>query len=273
MSRISETFAQLKEKNEGALVAYLTVGDPHPKKTPHLVCALIEGGADIIELGIPFSDPIADGPTIQNAVSRSLASGARPSDSFDIARNVHEKYDTPLVLMTYYNLVYRAGISKFLDLAHESGISGLIVPDLPVEESQEYKEACEATGIDTIFLASPSTDSTRLKRILSQTSGYLYLVSLYGVTGIRREITESALNLVTKYKGIVAGTVPLAAGFGISRPEHVKQIIRAGADGAIVGSAFVKIIEENPSSIKRAAVKLTNLAKAMKKAARSVNVK
>lgn len=212
-------------------------------------------------------------PTIQNAVSRSLASGTRPSDSFDVARNVHEKYDTPLVLMTYYNPVYRAGISKFLDLAHESGISGLIVPDLPVEESQEYKEACEATGVDTIFLASPSTDSTRLKRILSQTSGYLYLVSLYGVTGIRREITESALNLVTKYKGIVVDTVPFAAGFGISRPEHVKQIIRAGADGAIVGSAFVKIIEENPSSIKRAAVKLTNLAKAMKKAARSVNVK
>lgn len=268
MSRISKTFAELRERNEGALIAYLTVGDPQPKRTPRLVGALIEGGADIIELGIPFSDPIADGPTIQNAVSRSLASGARPRDAFGIAQGIHEKYDTPLVLMTYFNPIFRAGVSDFLDLAHKAGISGVIVPDLPVEESQDYKNACGAAGIDTIFLASPSTASNRLERILTQTSGYLYLVSLYGVTGIRPKLSESALSLVRKYKDIVADRVPLAAGFGISRPEHVKQIIAAGADGAIVGSAFVKVIEENSSSMTSAARKLKNLAKAMKKAAR-----
>lgn len=231
------------------------------------MAALIDGGADIIELGIPFSDPIADGPTIQNAVSRSLANGAKPSDGFQVAQAIHEKYDTPLVLMTYFNPVFRAGISKFLKMAKESGISGMIVPDLPVEEAQGYKEMCKAAGIDTIFLASPATSADRLQRILAHTSGYLYLVSLYGVTGIRREISESAMSLVRKYKDIVSGTVPFAAGFGISRPEHVKQIIEAGADGAIVGSAFVKIVEDNTSSAIRTATKLTKLAKAMKKAA------
>ena len=268
MTRISETFTQLKEKSEGALIAYLTVGDPHPKETPRLVGALVEGGADIIELGIPFSDPIADGPTIQNAVSRSLASGARPLDALEAARDIHERYDTPLVLMTYFNPIFRSGLSRFLNLARKSGISGVIVPDLPVEESQEYKKECVASDLDTIFLASPSTDPERLKHILRQTSGYLYLISLYGVTGMRAAVAESALSLIKQYSDFIAGSVPLAAGFGISEPEHVNQIIRAGADGAIVGSAFVKIIEENTGNLPRAAEKLKNLARAMKQAAK-----
>jgi len=265
---ISRTFAELQQKREGALIAYLTVGDPTPKKTPRLVSALIEGGADIIELGVPFSDPIADGPTIQNAVSRSLASGAKPRDAFGIARRIRETYDTPLVLMTYYNPIFRIGLSEFLDQTRKSGITGLIVPDLPVEESRDYKDACRSAGLDTIFLASPSTESNRLKEIVSQTSGYLYLVSLYGVTGIRPKLSESALKLVSVYRDMVDGVIPLAAGFGISRPDHVKQIISAGADGAIVGSAFVKIIEENTRNMTRAARKLTNLARAMKRAGR-----
>ncbi len=245
----------------------MTVGDPHPKKTPHLIEALIQGGADIIELGIPFSDPIADGPTIQNAVSRSLASGTRPLDALEIAHAIHEKYETPLALMSYFNPIFRLGLSKFLDLAKRSGISGIIVPDLPVEESQEYKKQCVAHDIDTIFLASPSTDPERLKQILSQTSGYLYLISLYGVTGMRATVGDSALTLIKKYRDLIAGSVPLAAGFGISKPEHVRQIIRAGADGAIVGSAFVKIVGDNSGNVTRAAQKLQNLARAMKKAA------
>jgi tryptophan synthase alpha chain len=268
MTRISETFAQLKKKAEGALVAYLTVGDPHPKETPRLVGALVEGGADIIELGIPFSDPIADGPTIQNAVSRALAGGARPLDALDTARDIHERFDTPLVLMTYFNPIFRLGLSRFLNLARKSGISGVIVPDLPVEESQEYKTECVASDLDTIFLASPSTDPGRLKQILSQTSGYLYLISLYGVTGTRATVAESALRLIEQYSDFIAGSIPLAAGFGISKPEHVSQIIRAGADGAIVGSAFVKIIEDNTGNLPRAAEKLKNLARAMKQAAK-----
>jgi len=230
--------------------------------------ALIDGGADIVELGIPFSDPIADGPIIQNAVSRALSSGGRPLDALDVANTIREKHDFPLVLMTYYNPVFRLGLSKFLSLARKSRISGIIVPDLPVEESQVFKEECIAHNIDTIFLASPSTTLERLQRIIAQTSGYLYLISTYGVTGIRSKLDESVLSLVRRYDELVAGSVPLAVGFGISKPLHVEQIVKAGADGAIVGSAFVKIIAENLTNTARAAQKLRNLTKKLKKATR-----
>ncbi len=266
MTRISETFNRLTEKGEGALIAYLTVGYPNLKKTPRLIGALVEGGTDIIELGIPFSDPIADGPVIQNAVSRSLANGARPLDALDVARMVREKYDTPLVLMTYFNPVFRVGLPKFLKLAKKSGISGIIVPDLPVEESGDYKKECVAAGIDTIFLASPSTEPGRLKQILAQSSGYLYLISLYGVTGARSKVADSALSLIGRYSDTLAGSLPLAVGFGISKPEHVTQVLKAGADGAIVGSAFVQTITENSRNLSSVTKKLENKAKAMKKA-------
>ncbi len=266
MTGISETFDRLTGNEEGALIAYLTVGYPDGKKTPRLIRALVEGGADIIELGIPFSDPIADGPIIQNAVSRSLASGTRPLDALDVARKVRDKYDTPLVLMTYFNPVFRVGLPKFLRLAKNSGISGIIVPDLPVEESGEYKKECLAAGIDTIFLASPSTTPKRSKEILAQTSGYLYLISLYGVTGARTAVAESALSLIKRYKKMTAGSVPLAVGFGISKPDHVRQMIKAGADGAIVGSAFIDTITQNSRNLTRVSNKLENMAKAMKKA-------
>ena len=247
MTGISESFDQLKERGEGALIAYMTVGYPTPKQTPRLIEALIEAGADIVELGVPFSDPIADGPTIQNAVMHSLASGSRPLDALEVARALHEKHDTPLVLMSYFNPIYRIGMQKFLSLAKDSGISGIIVPDLPVEESEDYKKECVATGIDTIFLASPSTHPERLEQILAQTSGYLYLISLYGVTGVRSSVSEPALALIRKYRGIVNGSVPLAVGFGVSKPDHAREMIRAGADGVIVGSAFVKVVGENPA--------------------------
>jgi len=265
MTEISKAFSNLKSKNQGALIAYLTVGDPHPKKTPRLAEALIEGGADILELGIPFSDPIADGPTIQKAVLRSLQGGSRPMDALSVAREINDKYDVPIVAMSYFNPIFRFGIAKFITQAKKCGISGLIIPDLPVEECHEYRKECVVNGMDTIFLASPSTDATRLKQILAQTSGYLYLISLYGVTGIRTQIAESATSLIKKYHEIVAGTVPLAVGFGISKPEHVRQVIKAGADGAIIGSAFVRIVENNRGSIIRAGRKLKSLARAMKK--------
>lgn len=266
MSRITETFSELEYENEGALIAYLTVGYPRPSYTQRLVEALIKGGADMVELGIPFSDPIADGPTIQKAITTSLANGARPLDALKAATQIHEKYDTPLVLMTYFNPVYRIGLPTFLRRAKKSGVSGLIIPDLPAEESEEYKKECLAAGIDTIFLASPSTQPDRLKRILRQTSGYLYLISLYGVTGIRSTITAPELDLVKRYATILKDTVPLAVGFGISGPDHVKQIIRAGAGGAIVGSAFIQTIERSSGAISQKARRLERLARAMKNA-------
>jgi tryptophan synthase alpha chain len=266
MSAISNTFKDLEERNEAALIAYITVGDPAPKNTPRLVSALIEGGADIVELGIPFSDPIADGPTIQAAVKRSLMSGTRPVDALHIARAISDKYDTPLVLMTYYNPIFRLGLNKFLAPARKSGISGIIVPDLPIEESSDYKKECVAASLDTIFLASPSTDEQRLKEIISQTTGYLYLISLYGVTGVRRVLPDAALSLVRKYSIALRETLPLAVGFGISQQNHVRNLVRAGADAVIVGSAFVKIIGENTRNVSRASTKLSRLARNLKKA-------
>ena len=269
MTSISETFRELGKRNEAALIAYLTVGDPKPENTQGFVRALIEGGADIVELGVPFSDPIADGPTIQNAVSRSLAGGAKPLDALRVARAVTNEYENPIVLMTYYNPIFRVGLPKFLVLAKRSGVSGIIVPDLPVEESQEYRQHCITRGIDTIFLASPSTTPDRAKKILSQTTGYLYLVSLYGVTGIRAAVSKSALKLISEYSRLASATIPLAAGFGISKPQHVRQIVKAGADGAIVGSAFVKRIEQNRASPRKAAQRLKRLAHSMKNATKN----
>jgi tryptophan synthase alpha chain len=164
------------------------------------------------------------------------------------------------------SVIYRVGLQKFLTLAKNSGISGIIVPDLPVEESKDYKKEYVSANIDTIFLASPSTHPNRLKQILAQTSGYLYLISLCGVTGVRSSVAQSALTLIRKYRGAMAGSVPLAVGFGISTPDHVRAMIHAGADGAIVGSAFVEIIRKNQRNPIHAAKKLENMAKAMKKA-------
>jgi tryptophan synthase alpha chain len=265
MTAISQTFAELKERREAALIAYLTVGDPQLKYTARFAAALIEGGADIVELGIPFSDPIADGPTIQRAVTRSLSAGTKPLDALDVAKTIRKQYkDTPLVLMTYFNPIFCVGLDKFLALAKNAGISGVIVPDLPVEEAGDYKKECSAADVDSIFLASPSTDTRRLKKILDQTSGYLYLISLYGVTGVRAKISDDAVELVRKYSSMIGGSIPLAVGFGISKAHHVKTLVAAGADGVIVGSAFVNVIGANPRNIIRATSKVKRLAEELK---------
>jgi len=268
MTEISDTFRCLKEKNEAALIAYVTVGDPHVSKTAELVGALVEGGVDIVELGIPFSDPIADGPTIQNAVLRSLTGGCKPPDVFEVASTIRERYKIPLVAMTYYNPVFRIGVSRFLKLGKKAGISGLIIPDLPIEESTSYREECASNEMDTIFLAAPSTDAARLKRIAGKTSGYLYLVSLYGVTGARTILAEDALQLIKRCDNFLPDKLPFAVGFGISKPNQVKSIIHAGADGVIVGSAFVNIIADNAHSTRRAGQKLQKLARKLKRATR-----
>ena len=268
MTEIADTFRDLKEKNEAALIAYVTVGDPQVNKTAQLVGALVEGGVDMVELGIPFSDPIADGPTIQNAVLRSLAGGCKPPDVFEVASTIRDNHTIPLVAMTYYNPVFRLGISRFLKLGRKSGISGLIIPDLPVEEANGYREKCVSNDMDTIFLAAPSTDQERLKRIASKTSGYLYLVSLYGVTGARTKLAEDALQLIKRCDSLLPNNLPFAVGFGISKTDQVNRIVRAGADGVIVGSAFVNIIADRARNIRQAGQKLEKLARTLKRATR-----
>jgi len=243
MNEIARTFLRLRMQGEGGLIAYVAAGDPELSYTPRIVDALVEGGADIVELGIPFSDPIADGPTIQAATLRALKAGTTPKKVLKIAEEIKGKNKIPVVILTYYNPIFRMGLDNFFESAGACGVDGVIVPDLPVEEANEYKKFAETNGIDTIFLAAPSTSTERLRKIVESTSGFLYLVSVFGVTGTREKVQDLTIRLVRKTLPITNGKVPVAVGFGISRPEHVKTIVQNGADAAIVGSGFVKIIE------------------------------
>ena len=244
MSAIDACLRRLKEKGEGALIAYVCGGDPNPEFTPEIVESLIRGGADIVELGIPFSDPIADGPTIQAASVRALKAGTTPKMVMEIAGRVKEIHSSvPLSLLTYYNPIFRMGLEKFFNLTSTYGIDGVIVPDLPVEEAKEYKRLAEDHGISTIFMVTPNTTEERLERIINFTSGFLYMVSIFGVTGAREKIHQLTLNTIHRIKPQIGDRIPLAVGFGISEPEHVSTIIKNGADGAIVGSALVKVVE------------------------------
>jgi tryptophan synthase alpha chain len=242
---IEESFERLKNKSEGALISYIMGGDPRPDLTPKIAKALLEGGADILELGIPFSDPIADGPTIQAANLRALNSGTNPITVLKLINQIKDHHKVPIVILTYYNIIFRMGLENFFYTAKKSKVDGVIVPDLPVEEARDYKPVADKYGIDTIFLASPSTSIARLRKIIEYDSGFLYLVSLFGVTGARKKLEASTIRLIEKFLPYTKGKVPLAVGFGISKPYQVKSIIEAGAEGAIVGSAFVEIIQKS----------------------------
>ncbi|MEM2904734.1 MAG: tryptophan synthase subunit alpha [Candidatus Bathyarchaeia archaeon] len=245
MRSIADTFRALREKGDGALIGYVMAGDPSLKETFRIVESLVQGGVDVLELGIPFSDPIADGPTIQAAGLRALKAGTTPLAVLEVGKEVASCFGLPVVLLTYFNPVFRAGLGSFLRLAKQSGVAGLIVPDLPVEEASEYKSAALREGLDTIFLAAPSTTAARLERIVRNTSGFLYLVSVFGVTGIREKIQGLTLETIRRVLPYTRGRLPLGVGFGVSQPSHVEAVLDAGADAAVVGSAFVRMIEEN----------------------------
>jgi tryptophan synthase alpha chain len=213
-------------------------GDPSAEATDKIVEALANGGADIIELGFPFSDPVADGPTIQVAGQRSLAAGMDIQRYFELVRGL--EVEIPLVCMTYYNPVFKFGVEKFVEGAAEAGIGGLIIPDIPVEEAAELKSSCDKYGIDLIFLIAPTTTDERIRKILQRGSGFLYLVSRLGVTGAREDVSSSTIDLLSR----VETEIPKAVGFGISTGRQAEEVRKAGADAVIVGSAFVKIIEE-----------------------------
>jgi len=265
MSLIEEVFKRLRERGEAALIGYITAGIPTPDETSEVADSLIRGGVDILELGLPFSDPIADGPTIQAASHRALKAGMTPKRVFKTAEEIKSRWRAPIALLTYYNPVYRMGVDRFVESARSHGVDGLIVPDLPVEEAGEYRISAERYGLDTIFLASPATSIERLRLIVGATSGFLYLVSLFGVTGTRPRLQESTLKLVKRLRPYTEGRVNLAVGFGISRPEHVRDVVNAGADGVIVGSAFVKVVEEGRAK-DRMLKEIWSFAKALKSA-------
>ena len=244
MSEISKVFFNEYQRDNAVLIAYVTAGDPNPEDTVDIAGALVKGGADIIELGIPFSDPIADGPTIQAATVRALNAGTTVKKVLKIARTIKNKWKIPVVLLTYYNPIFKMGLKNFFEYAQISRTDGVIVPDLPIEESTEYSFLAKNYKIDTIFLASPSTSKERLIEIANASSGFLYLVSVFGVTGTREKMQDNTIKLIQKAAQIIVKRkIPLAVGFGISNSEQVKMVIKNGADAVIVGSRFVKIIE------------------------------
>jgi tryptophan synthase alpha chain len=271
MSEIRKAFRRLKEQNSGALIGYITGGDPKPEHTLRIAGALITGGVDILELGIPFSDPIADGPTIQAASARALRAGTTPRMVLEMAQEIKRKLRVPIVILTYYNPILRMGLDNFLRSASSNRVDGLVVPDLPVDEADEYRKIAETYGIDTVFVATPSTSIARLTKIVACTSGFLYLVSRFGVTGARENLEHSTVQLVERFLPYTRGQIPLAVGFGISKPKHIKAIIGGGADGAIVGSAFVNIVDKNQGNIGETLKEIKEYAHELKEACRKTS--
>ncbi|HKX96516.1 MAG TPA: tryptophan synthase subunit alpha [Candidatus Nitrosocosmicus sp.] len=245
-NRIDNKFNELKTKNEKALICYVVAGYPDIMTSEHIITSLINGGADIIEIGIPFSDPIADGSTIQYAIQNSLISGTTPDMCLELASRIRKTFpNIPLIIMTYSNILYRKGYIQFAQKAKESGIDGFIIPDIPIEESKEYLNTMQYMGMSTIFLVSPNTAEKRLKMISRICTGFLYAISVYGTTGERQGFDEYTIESIKRVKNITADKLPLAVGFGISNPQHVKYMIDAGADAVIIGSAIIKkIIKE-----------------------------
>ena len=247
-NRIHKKFNELKSKNEKALSCYVVAGYPDMMSSEHIITSLINGGADIIEIGIPFSDPIADGSTIQDAIQNSLRSGTTPDMCLELASRIRKTFpNIPLLIMTYSNILYRKGYIQFAKKAKESGIDGFIIPDIPIEESKEYLKIMQSIGLSTIFLVSPNTAGKRLKMISRICTGFLYAISVYGTTGERQgfdEYTIESIKRVKKVTSAAADELPLAVGFGISNPSHVKYMIDAGADAVIIGSAIIKKIQE-----------------------------
>ena len=267
MMSIEEKFRILNDRGEGALIGYITCGDPTIKHTLSIAKALIDGGIDMLEIGIPFSDPIADGPVIQRAVVRALRSGTRPSMAFDLAKKIRIDHpQVPVIILTYYNVIFRMGIERFFRLASENYVSGVIVPDMTIEESLEYREIADKYNVDRIFLAAPTTSNERLKKIMECSSGFVYLVSVFGVTGIRDRFSEESIRFIRRASLISGGKTRIAVGFGISRPSHVREVIANGADGAIVGSRLIKIIEDNIDDEERILRDLKNYVRRLKKA-------
>ena len=235
MSKIKEAFA-----NGKAFIPFVTCGDPDLETTKKIVCSMAQNGADLIELGIPFSDPTAEGPVIQNANLRALTNGVNTEKIFDMVRELRQNITIPMVFMTYSNVVFSYGAEKFIRICNEIGIDGLILPDLPYEEKEEFDDICKKYDVDLVSLIAP-TSANRIAMIAKEAHGFIYIVSSLGVTGVRSEINTDIASLVKLVRE--NSSVPCAVGFGISTPEQAARMASI-SDGAIVGSAIVKLIAE-----------------------------
>ena len=263
--RIGKRFAELAKAGELGLVAYVTAGDPSLDASEKIVLAAAEAGADVIELGVPFSDPVADGPTIQRASERALRGGATLAGVLDLVRHLRAKSQVPLVLFSYFNPILQMGLDKFAEAASGAGADGVLATDLTPEEGAEYRKAMHARGLDTIFLGAPTSTDARLQLISAASSGFLYLISRTGVTGERDSLPEDVPSLVRRARQFTK--LPIAVGFGISLPTHI-SVLGGIADAAVVGSALVAEIEK-ASSPDAAAKGVAERIRVLKQAARS----
>jgi tryptophan synthase alpha chain len=245
MSRLADTFSRLRAERRPGLVTYTTAGDPDLPRSAAILKVLVGAGADVLEVGVPFSDPLADGPVIQRATERALAAGGSLRATLDIIAEVRREVSTPIVLFTYANPIVRMGLEAFAARAAAAGVDGVLALDLPVEEAAQFNAALSAAGLDTIFLLSPTTTDDRIRQAARLGSGFLYAISRLGVTGARDRVASGAEEMVRRIRAVT--DMPLALGFGIARPEHVAEVGRY-ADAAVVGSALVSLVGEHAHS-------------------------
>src|SRR5262245_22505820 len=244
-SRLAATFSRLRAGTTPGLVTYVTAGRPDLPRTEGVLRALDRGGADVLEIGVPFSDPLADGPVIQRATERALASGTTLTGVLDLLERLRPEVGAPFVIFSYANPILRMGAERFADRAREAGVDGVLVLDLPIEEADGFRNMLAARRIDTILLLSPTTTDERLRKAASLGSGFLYAISRLGVTGARDRLADGAQEMVQRIRRV--SDLPVALGFGISKPEHVREVGR-WADAAVVGSALVSVIANEGAS-------------------------
>ena len=243
-NRIYNKFRELTSKNRPALICFIVGGYPTIAHSEQIVSSLVKAGADMIEIGIPFSDPIADGPTIQKAYNTALKNGVTPQKCLHMCANLRKKFPTlPLLIMTYSNIVYKAGLEKFIKLSRLHGVDGFILPDMAIMESDAYVKVSSDHGLATIFLASPNSNKQRIEQIMNVCSGFIYVVSIFGITGTRLRYEKYTFHNIRKIKKITQGRIPIAVGFGISRPDQIVSIVESGADAVILGSSLIDRIK------------------------------
>ena len=243
MTRIGERFARLRGEGRKAFVGFVTAGDPSLERTVGIALALEAGGADVLELGVPFSDPLADGPVIQRSSERALARGVTLAGVLEAVRQIRRRSELPLILFSYYNPLLRYGLGRLADDARQAGADGVLVTDLPPEEADPWLAEARRAGLDTVFLASPTSPDERLRRVAADTRGFVYAISRTGVTGERDALSADTRPLLARLRELT--DVPVAVGFGLSTPEQVGAAA-ALADGVVVGSALVRFLEEHP---------------------------
>ena len=269
MTSISQCFESLRNRNQCALIPFITAGDPDLETTAKALKILDASGADIIELGVPYSDPLADGPVIQAAATRALERGVRLDDVLSVVEGVRKDVRSPIILFTYYNPILNRGIEKFLTQIANAGVQGLVVPDLPLEEAETLLKPAAEIGIEVVLLVAPTSPKERIEAIARQSQGFIYLVSVTGVTGMRSGLETRVKDILLDLRSIT--DKPIGIGFGISEPEHAKQVKDWGADAAIVGSAFVnRLIEGTPEQGLDA---IADLCKSLKLAIRVIQGK